>query len=197
MLILSSLQDIHLVEMLNNGGVAVIPTDTVYGLVAPASDQAAVKRLYMSKKREAKPGTVIASSTDQLVNLGIKRRYLKAVEHMWPGEISIVIPTGSDLKYIDQGKGSMAVRVVADTELIRLLDRTGPLLTTSANLPGNTPANTLAEAQKYFGDKVDVYVDGGDMTGKQPSTIIRIVDDAIEILRLGAVKINEKGEIES
>jgi len=63
-------------------------------------------------------------------------------------------------------------------------------------MPGESPANIVAEAQAYFGDAVDFYVDGGDLSGAAPSTIIRIVDDAVEVLREGAVKINDKGEVE-
>jgi tRNA A37 threonylcarbamoyladenosine synthetase subunit TsaC/SUA5/YrdC len=58
-------------------------------------------------------------------------------------------------------------------------------MTTSANRPGEPPANDLKEAQAYFEDAVDFYVDGGDLKGRQPSTIIRMVDDAVEVLRPG------------
>lgn len=196
MLTTASLQDKPVAEVLCGGGVAVIPTDTVYGLAASAASQPAAARLYSLKKRQGKPGTVIASSIEQLADLGIKRRYLRAVEHLWPGAISVVVPTGQNLGYLDMGKGSLAVRIIADQKLARLLDQTGPLLTSSANLPGKPPANSVGEAKKYFSSAVDLYVDGGDLSANKPSTIIRIVDDAIEILRLGAVKINEKGEIE-
>jgi tRNA A37 threonylcarbamoyladenosine synthetase subunit TsaC/SUA5/YrdC len=64
-------------------------------------------------------------------------------------------------------------------------------------MPGEPPANTIAEAREYFGDRVDLYQDGGDLSGRAPSTVIRIIDDAIEVLRAGAVKINENGRINS
>lgn len=170
--------------------VGVIPTDTVYGLVARAVDQLAVDRLYNLKLREAKPGTIIAANIDQLVELGIKYRYLKAVEQFWPGAISVVIPCAdSHLAYLHLGKQSLAVRIPADQELRKLLAQTGPLLTSSANHPGEPTAVTVAQAKAYFADKVDFYTDGGDLSNHQPSTIIRIVDDAIEVLRAGAVPI--------
>jgi L-threonylcarbamoyladenylate synthase len=173
------------------GAVGVLPTDTVYGLVARAGDQAAVKRLYDLKLREGKPGTIVAASIDQLVGLGLKARYLKAVEQFWPGAVSVVIPCGPELAYLHEGKYSLAVRIPDNKPLLNMLSIIGPLLTSSANHPGESVANTVAEAQKYFGDGVDFYVDGGDLSGHQPSTVIRIVDDAIEILRAGAVKIQE------
>jgi L-threonylcarbamoyladenylate synthase len=90
---------------------------------------------------------------------------------------------------------SAPVRVVAWPPLKSLLEKTGPLLTTSANQPGKPPATTIQEAEAYFGGSVDFYVDGGDLSGRPPSTIIRVVDDEVEVIRQGAVKLNELGEI--
>ncbi len=138
----------------------------------------------------AKPGTVIAANIDQLVKLGLKRRYLTAVEQFWPGAVSVVVPAGIELAYLHLDKHSLVVRVPADKTLNALLEQTGPLLTTSANQPGEPVANTIQEAQAYFGETVDFYVGGGNLSGREPSTIIRIIDDAIEVLREGAVKIS-------
>jgi L-threonylcarbamoyladenylate synthase len=174
------------------GVVGILPTDTVYGLAARAGDKSAVERLYELKLREGKPGTLIAANIDQLVELGLKARYLKAVEQFWPGAISVIIPCSDpNLRYLHQGKYSLAVRIPNDEVLLNALNNTGPLITSSANHPGEPTANTVQEARNYFGDSVDFYVDGGDLSGHQPSTVIRIVDDAIEILREGAVKIKE------
>ena len=176
-------------KLLQSGSVGVLPTDTVYGLVARASDVGAVERLYHLKHREKKPGTIIAASIDQLVALGIKKRYLTAVSQYWPGAVSVVIPCGPELAYLHQNKGSLAVRIPDVPALRELLAVTGPLATSSANDPGAPTANTVAEAEAYFGDKVDFYEDGGDLSQHQPSTVIRVVDDAIEVLRAGAVTI--------
>ena len=174
------------------GVIGVIPTDTVYGVVARAADKEAVSRLYALKKRDDKPGTLIAADLEQLEALGLKHRYLKAVEQFWPGAVSVVIPTSDpELEYLHRGRMSLAVRVPADKALRALLKRAGPLLTSSANTPGEPPANTAEEAKAYFGEDVDFYADGGDLTGREPSTIIRIVDDAVEVLRPGAVKIDD------
>ena len=177
-------------KLLMPGVIAVIPTDTVYGVVARAADEVAVSRLYKLKHREHKPGTIIAADIEQLAVLGIKARYLKAVQQFWPGSVSVVIPC-ADLIYLHAGVGSLAVRIPADPAIHNLLVTTGPLLTSSANQPSKLPAATIAEAKAYFGESVDMYVDGGDLSDRQASTLIRIVDDAIEVLRQGAVKIEE------
>lgn len=186
----SDINDDKLASVLMDGGVGVLPTDTVYGLVCVASNQATVSRLYQLKKRESKPGTLIAASLDQLVELGFTRRYLKAVEEFWPGAVSIEQPCSNPaLGYLNQYTNRQAVRVVAPENLRRLLARTGPLLTSSANQPGEKPADTIKEARDYFGEMIDFYVDGGDLSQKKPSTLICIVDDAVEVLREGAVTI--------
>lgn len=191
MKVFDTLTDKKLHELIIDGAVGVLPTDTVYGLVARAEDVAAVTKLYALKQREKKPGTLIAARVAQLVDLGLKARYLKAVEQYWPNPISIIIPTGPDLPYLHQGAYSLAVRIPSDESLQKLLNITGPLLTSSANHPGKPPATTIAEATKYFGDEVAFYVDGGNLSGREASTIIRMVDDAVEVIREGKVKINE------
>lgn len=176
--------------LLQPGAIGVIPTDTLYGVVARAADSRAVGRLYQLKRREGKPGTLIAAGIGQLEALGLKHRYLKAVEQFWPGAVSVVIPAADPaLEYLHKGKMSLAVRVPGDAKIRQLLIKTGPLLTSSANQPGEPPATTRRQAEKYFGAGVDFYIDGGDLAGRKPSTIIRVVDDAIEVLRQGAVKI--------
>lgn len=191
--ILNALSNPQLISLLKDGAVGIIPTDTVYGLVCSAANEKAVTRLYGLKQRQSKPGTIIAASTEQLVALGIKKRYLTAVEQFWPNPLSIEIP--HQIHYLNQGTGRQAFRIPADPGLRALLEQTGPLQTTSANAPGEPEATTIAAAQDYFGNSVDFYVDGGDLSGRKPSTLIRVVDDAIEIIRPGAVMIDETGRI--
>ncbi len=187
----------EVIEAIKHGAVGVLPTDTVYGLVCSAAKEQSVQRLYQLKSREMKPGTLVAASVDQLVELGIPRRYLVAVQDYWPGAISIVIPLGLKLPYLHQGKGSIAVRVPGDEQFRDVLLQTGPLLTSSANQPGETPAVNINEAKHYFSDTVDFYQDGGDLSGREPSTIIRVVDDTIEVLRQGAAIITKSGEVDT
>ena len=181
------------IELLQKGGIGVMPTDTVYGVVVRAADESAVKRLYELKKREQKPGTIIAASIEQLEGIGFKRRYLTAVEQFWPNPISVVIPC--DVQYLHIGKYAVAVRIPNDQAIQELLQKTGPLLTSSANQPGEAPATTIAEAVAYFGEQIDFYVDGGIISNDHASTIIRIVDDAVEVLRQGKLTVTESGKI--
>lgn len=179
------------VAALLRGGVGVMPTDTVYGLVARAVDKAAVARFYALKHREHKPGTVVAASVGQLVELGLSERELRAVERWWPNPLSVVIAAGEELGYLHQGLGSLVVRVPAGEALRGMLERIGPLVTSSANQPGELPAVNVEQAWGYFGDVVDFYVEGGDLSGRAPSTIVRVMVDGIEVLREGAMKASD------
>jgi L-threonylcarbamoyladenylate synthase len=190
-----SLQQKQVINFIKKGSIGIIPTDTVYGLVCSASNQAAVEKLYRLKERDEKPGTIIAASVDQLIKLGIKPRYLKAVESFWPNPLSVIIPLDESLSYLHLGLQAQPFRVVADKDVSKLLRITGPLLTSSANKPGLVPVFTIDQAEAYFGEKVDFYVDGGNLKDRKASTIIRIVDDAIEIIRAGAVNIDETGKL--
>jgi L-threonylcarbamoyladenylate synthase len=187
-----SLSEPVVVRSLNTGAVAVIPTDTVYGIVAKAADQAAVARLYTAKHREGKPGTVVAANVEQLQTLGIAPGVVSQVAHLWPNPVSIVLPTTPEMAYLDQGKTSLAVRIPAAGPLHDLLLQTGPLLTSSANQPGETPAEDVAQAQAFFGDSIDFYVDGGNLHEAVSSTVARLLPDGtLEVLRQGAVQLDQ------
>ncbi len=189
----NTVADPQVISLLRGGEVGIIPTDTVYGLVCRADMPAAVDLLYRAKVRDRKPGTIIASSPEQIIALGVESRLVRAVEHLWPNPISVILPCSSDMEYIHQGVMSLPFRIPHLTdELSELLQAVGPLLTTSANWPDHPTANTLAEAQAYYGDKIALYVDGGDRSGSLPSTIVRIVDGSVEVLRQGAVRVDEK-----
>ncbi|HEY5805975.1 MAG TPA: L-threonylcarbamoyladenylate synthase [Candidatus Saccharimonadales bacterium] len=195
MLVLSSIRDLRLAEFLKQGYVGVIPTDTVYGLAASAGSEEAVARLYELKQRERKPGTLVAADVGQLITLGLDPQLLQKAERLWPNPLSVIVPTSQKLHHLDQGLGSLAVRIPAQDEIREFLEKTGPLLTSSANHPGKPPATSISEAQAYFGEHVDFYVDGGDLSGCLSSTIVRFVGDRLEVVREGAAVIDETGRV--
>ncbi|HSX34348.1 MAG TPA: L-threonylcarbamoyladenylate synthase [Candidatus Saccharimonadales bacterium] len=196
MVIVTSLTDPRVPAFYKDGAVGVLPTDTIYGLTVSAHNPEAAHKLYALKDREQKPGTVIAASVEQLRELGVASQYLDQVAHLWPNPISIEMPVGPQLDHISQATGHCAFRVVSDPQVRTLLEKTGPLLTSSANHPGKPVADNIAEALAYFNDRVDFYVDGGDRPDRPPSTVARLQPDgSLFIARQGAVPINEKGEI--
>jgi len=195
MVVLPSVDDPTLVVLLTEGKVGVIPTDTIYGLVALAGNPQAVARLYALKHRDHKPGTVIAANPEQLMKLGVPAETVRAVAALWPNPLSIDMLVGTELDYLSQETGHCAFRIVADEEVRALLQKTGPLLTSSANDPGDPPAENLVQAQDYFGELVNLYVDGGNRSGRLPSTVARYRDGRFETVRPGAVTLDETGKI--
>ena len=177
--------------LMRPGSVVVMPTDTIYGLVARALDPVAVSRLYALKDRHSKPGTMLGLDIEQLSSLGIARRYLKAVEQFWPGAVSVVIPIDNHptFSYLSQGRADLAVRIPDNSFVASVLALSGPLMTTSVNPPSLAPAENIVRAKEYFGGRVDAYFDGGDLAGRQPSTIIRVIDDSVELIRRGSVEL--------
>lgn len=174
-------------ELLRNGAIGVIPTDTVYGLVARADNEPAVTRMYALKNRERKPGTLIASSVDQLLELGVTNDDIAKVQQYWPGPLSAVLTIDRD--YLTQDVGSLAMRVTDNQNIVALTTVTGPLISSSANQPGEPHATSIDEAYTYFGDSVDFYVDGGIVSESLPSTIVRPTTDGLEVIRQGSVKL--------
>lgn len=188
-----SIDDRQLITALMDGAVGVLPTDTVYGLACRAADQAAVSKLYGLKDRESKPGTVIAADVSQLEQLGLDYVTLSQAEEHWPGPVSVEIKNSLD--YLTQSTGRNAYRVVSGPpQLLDLLRITGPLLTSSANAPGSPVSGTIAEARRYFDESVSFYVDGGDLSGNLPSTLVRITASGTEVLRSGAGTISAEQE---
>lgn len=177
--------DIDQIEnKLLSGAVIVIPTDTVYGLVCLARNSKSVKKMYEVKQRDGKPGTIVAGSVDQLISMGFNKEEIDLASQFWPGSVSVIIDAPDSLEYLHMGRKSLAVRIPALDWIQEVLEATGPLATTSANLPGELTVTNINQAKKIFGDNVDLYVDGGEISGVKPSKIIKITDDGqIEIIR--------------
>ena len=180
------------IEILKNGGVGIIPTDTVYGITCSVFNKEALERLFKIKGRdENKPPVVLISSVEELNLFGIEVNDQAKIfmKKFWPGKVSIIFDIKSELLYLDKGLG-LAVRFPNDENILKFLRQTGPLATSSANVQGQPPAKNINEAKNYFNKEVDFYEDGGELNS-EPSTLVRIVGDKIEIIRQGAVKIKE------
>lgn len=171
-------------EILKNGGVGIIPTDTIYGLAASLFNQAAIERLYDIKNRElTKPvGTILVGEPEQIEEYVVAEDLLRA-EVYWPGPISVILPIGNRLSYAHRGKKSLPFRIPDYPALRDLLTKAGPLASTSANIAGRSPAVTMQEAMGTFREAVDFYVDGGDLSGRSASKIIKFNNGKVETLR--------------
>lgn len=173
------------IQPLRRGGLAVLPTDTVYGVVGRAADSAVIERLYTVRQRDpAKPFILLIADEAAAESLGIvltaPLRQLAAT--VWPGPTSLVVPCANpNLIYLHRGQQSLALRVPADGMLRELLQQTGPLAAPSANPESRPPATTASEARTYFGNNVDIYIDGGTRSGK-PSRLLAIGPDGATVV---------------
>ena len=166
---------------IKKGKIAVLPTDTIYGLVCSASNKNSIEEMYRIKNRNvSKPFVFLIGNISQLKDLGIQTKEIFS-KH-WPGPTSLILSDTNIPEYLHRGKKSLAVRLPADKKLQELLNQTGPLASTSANLEGKTPATTIDEARAYLGTKVNLYIDRGKLLNK-PSKIIRITGNTIKTVR--------------
>ncbi|PIR97814.1 MAG: threonylcarbamoyl-AMP synthase [Candidatus Colwellbacteria bacterium CG10_big_fil_rev_8_21_14_0_10_42_22] len=183
------------IEILRSGGIGVIPTDTLYGIVAPVFSQDAVNRIYELKNRDYnKPFVILLSSIDNLgqFKIALDDVIRQKIKGLWPGPVSIILPCPFDeYEYLHRGRESLAFRVPADDDLIGFLEESGPLVAPSANPQGEKPIINIKEAKKYFGKKVDFYIDGGDLEGS-PSTLVKFRGQDLEVLRQGNYKIEQR-----
>jgi L-threonylcarbamoyladenylate synthase len=182
----NNITDPEVITMLRHGAVGVLPTDTLYGVVASTAFPDAIERIYQVRNRTSLKGciTLLADAQqagDHVLWSSFDR---KLARQYWPGPVSIVLPVRPEASgYLHPVKGTLAFRVPNREDLRALLWHVGPLFAPSANPAGRRPAATIHEAKEYFGGRVDFYVDAGDLFGNKPSTLIRQKDGQAEVLR--------------
>ena len=164
--------------LLNRGGVAVIPTDTVYGLAAHPAHPAAVERLYAIKGRDArKPIALLAADADAVMAFGAALPSAAATlaAKRWPGALTLVLPVGEAARSPLQYEG---FRVPDHAWTRRLLAKCGGTLrVTSANLSGRRPATDAPQALADVGLSADLVIDDGVSPGGVPSTVVKVLPD--------------------
>jgi L-threonylcarbamoyladenylate synthase len=179
--------------ILKSGGVGIIPTDTLYGVVGSALKKEAVERIYELRKRDLKkPMIILISSVGELKLFGVKTNSAqkKILKKLWPGKVSVILDCPlKKFEYLHRGGKTLAFRLPKDKKLLAILKKTGPLVAPTANLAGEKPTLTCAEAEKVFGSKVNFYVDAGKLESP-PSTLVKVGGKGeMEILREGAVAV--------
>jgi L-threonylcarbamoyladenylate synthase len=164
----------EIADVIRAGGVALLPTDTIYGLHASATNEQAIARIRSMKERgDDKPFVVIASSIEQLKNLGATMP--DALQDIWPAPLTAIVAAGEK---------TIAARVPDLGWLRALLDRTGPLVSTSANRSGQPPITTPEMLASDLRDALDALLDAGPREG-QPSTIVDFTGEEPRMVREG------------
>jgi L-threonylcarbamoyladenylate synthase len=175
--------------IIRNGGIIIFATDTVYGIGCDPRNAEAVEKVFLLKRREAKPVPLLCDKIETAMSIAKLGPYgVELAKRYWPGALTIVVPISAQLPFpIDQGSGMVGVRVPNSEPCRSLLSACGGILTgTSANLSGEPPCRSAEEAFRHFGKSVDLVLDGGYLHGLE-STVARLTGKGIEILRQGSV----------
>ena len=187
------------VAALGRGDVIVFPTETLYGLGADALNYAAVEKVFQLKGRDPNnPFPVLISDRAMLDLLVAEISPLAELlmERFWPGPLTLVLPARNDIpRPLVNSTSGIGVRVSSQPiamEIVKWLGR--PLTATSANPTGQSGARTVAQARDYFSSKIDIYVDGGELTSPTASTVAAVAENKLKIIRAGEIG---KSELEN
>lgn len=186
----------EVVHCLLQGGVVVIPTDTVYGLAAHPQFPDAVARLYAMKARDyQKPIALLASDVSAIERFGATLSLqAKALARHWPGALTLVLPMSQSSLRTPKACGNPeeGFRIPDHAWTRRLLAACGGVLrVTSANLSGAQPATDVPQALADVGLTADLVVDDGVSPGGVASTVVRVCAENVSVLREGAIHLKE------
>lgn len=177
------------------GKLVVLPTDTVYGVGADAFDPAAVRDLLAAKGRGREmppPVLVSAATTLDAIAVGVPGYARALVDAFWPGPLTLVCTQQASLQWdLGDTRGTVAVRMPDHPVALALLERTGPLAVSSANLTGRPAAVDADQAEAMLGDRVEVVIDAGEAPGKEASTIVDVTGSQGRVLRRGALSLEQ------
>lgn len=184
-------------EILDNDGVIIFPTDTVYGIACNCFSEKAIKKVFDIKKRpENKPINVLSNSLDKikLVSKNISEKEKFLIDKYMPGALTIILDKNEKVSDIlTAGLDTIGVRIPKNNISLRILENVSyPLATTSANISGDSAGIKITDFLKEFDGLVDAIIDGGETDLKVASTIVRVEsDNKLKIIREGTLKIKE------
>ena len=169
------------VKLLSAGGIVILPCDTIYGIcgIAPASE----REIRDLKGRDRnKPLLILVSDLSMLGTIACVPSDERLLS-FWPGPLTLVVRAKSG--------DTVAVRIPRDDFLLRVIDQTGPIYSTSVNISGNPPVNRIDEIAELFEKRVDLIVAGGDFSGQIASTVVDSTSDPYKLIRQGACRLPE------
>lgn len=184
-------------EILDNDGVIIFPTDTVYGIACNCFSEKAIKKVFDIKKRpENKPINVLSNNLDKikLVSKNINEKEKFLIDKYMPGALTIILDKNEKVSDIlTAGLETIGIRIPKNNISLRILENVSyPLATTSANISGDSAGIKITDFLKEFDGVVDAIIDGGETDLKVASTIVRVEsDNKLKIIREGTLKIKK------
>jgi len=177
-------------EVLRAGGLVAFPTDTVYGVGAPAFDGKAVESIYTAKDRpleKALPILIADTEDMEKVGMNIPDLAYRLASRFWPGPLTCLIPKQPTLPASVSSASTVGVRVPDHATARALLRAAGPMAVTSANISGQPSPSTAEEVFAQLGGRIALIIDGGKTPGGIPSTLVDCAGEEIRILREGPI----------
>ena len=187
-------------QSIKNGKIVVFPTETVYGIGTNGLDENAIEKLYKIKQRpKEKPITLLVSDIEMIDKVAreINEIEYKLIKKFMPGPLTIILMKKEFVSDIlTAGSKFVGIRI-PDNEIARkLIEYSGvPIATTSANLSGKVAKIDLEDIRIEFKDKIDYYIDGGTSKIGKGSTVVKVVENNIKILREGSITREELNEL--
>ncbi len=182
----------RIAETITRGGVIAFRTDTFYGLGADPFNASAVAKLKQLKVREeGKPILVVISDRNQVERFIAERspQFDLLAEELWPGPLTLIGKAASEVPTdLTADTGTIGIRLPGDADVLALIRSCGGALTaTSANRSGHQPSKTAAEVERYFGNAIDLIVDGGEARSDRPSTVVDVSAGEPTLIREGVI----------
>ena len=178
-------------RILRKNGIIAIPTDTVYGIACLAFDSIAIERIFSIKGRDSnKALPILIGNFKQLDQIArpINKNAKKLAASFWPGALTIIVLRKHTLPENLSPYPTVGVRMPKHAWLLDLINKVGPLATTSANHSGHPEACNALEVDEAFDGKIDLILNGGQSSQTLPSTVVDCSGPEIKILREGPIK---------
>ena len=190
-------------NIIKNGGLVIFPTETVYGIGANGLDKDAIEKIYTAKGRKSdNPLILHVSSIDMVYSIAknIDEIELKLMEKFFPGPLTIIFDKKDNVPYEATGNlDTVGIRMPSNPIANKLIEYANtPIAAPSANISGRPSGTNVSDIVNEFKDKVDIILDGGSSLIGVESTVIRVIDNKIHILRPGYVTkemLEEYGEV--
>jgi len=180
------------ISILQGGGLIALPTDTVYGLAADAWNGQAVSKLYEVKSRsELKSVPVLVSGEAAIEEVAARpsERVRALAAEFWPGALTMVVERKNELPSEVSATGTVGLRAPDHEFALTLIRKFGPLAVTSANPSGQPNSTAAVQVIETLSGRVDLVVDGGEIAGGVPSTVVDLTISPPALLRQGPISI--------
>lgn len=182
-----------LADILKNNGIISIPTDTVYGLCASINSKEAYNKLIEIKGRPInKAFPIMCSNIDEIKQIAkVNKKDEEFINKFMPGPITIILNKNNNIPdYITNNQKTIAIRMAPTKDIKKLIDQVNsPLFMTSTNKSGEPPCNSVIEIEKKFSNINGILI--GKKSYSEPSTIIDLTKDKLEIIREGPIKLED------